>query len=246
MLSVFTFLALPLAFIAAMTEGGGAVYQAPKYIHESCSNTDVECWNRNALIFTNRFRAQEGLGPLVLGPARMLEIAVKHSRAQAAHGGIYHQDMKTLKLGCGMQSPSENTGVLLGSGSVLDSKSEHAGKPASHAFVDGWIKSEGHRKNILGRKAGDKVVVGIITSKASGNRRHYGRGIFPTTYGTQIFARGDPLVIDSTCHLLSGSVPLNNLRKKSPVVVTTTPAPVSAHDKCMAHCDWKLSFHAKK
>lgn len=39
---------------------------------ESCSNTDTDCWNRNAPIFVNQYRATQGKGALVSSPGPML------------------------------------------------------------------------------------------------------------------------------------------------------------------------------
>lgn len=68
-----TIVALVLTFIAAKAEGGGVVSpwgsRASVGHQETCSENDIDCWNRNTVFLVNKFRESNGKGPLVLGPS---------------------------------------------------------------------------------------------------------------------------------------------------------------------------------
>lgn len=105
---------------------------------------------QDILYYTNQFRASKGLPPLKL-ESYCCMLAAKHSKNMATgRTGFGHEDMEvrmdaaSLKLG-GVKGAAEN--VAYG---TLDAK----------GVVDGWIKSPGHRKNMLG----DYNLIGIGTA----------------------------------------------------------------------------------
>jgi uncharacterized protein YkwD len=62
--------------------------------------------------------------------------AVEQARAMAASGTIYHQDLGKVATACGLVATGENVAY---------------GYPTGTSVVkEGWMRSEGHRKNILG------------------------------------------------------------------------------------------------
>jgi uncharacterized protein YkwD len=105
---------------------------------------------KDILYYTNEFRASKGLAPLKLESYCSM-LATKHSKNMATgKTGFGHEDMEVrvdavrLKLGA-VRAAAEN--VAYGN---LDAK----------GVVDGWIKSPGHRKNMLG----DYNLIGIGTA----------------------------------------------------------------------------------
>ncbi|MVT08701.1 CAP domain-containing protein [Chitinophaga tropicalis] len=105
---------------------------------------------KDILYYTNQFRAKHGLAPLKL-ESYCCMLAAKHSKNMATgRTGFGHEDMEirmdaaSMKLG-GVKAAAEN--VAYG---TLDAK----------GVVDGWIKSPGHRKNMLG----DYNLIGIGTA----------------------------------------------------------------------------------
>lgn len=219
--SIATIIALSLALLASRTDGA-PVSLASVVRQESCSEAD--CWNRNALRFVNKYRSSQGKGALVSGPAPMLANAVAHSRAQDAGGKIFHQDLNDAgeKVGCGLFVNRENVAMFGGAGSV-------DGKGASRQFMDQWIGSEGHRRNILDANAGDKVVVGVFVGvgKAGG---FFGAGR-PVTYGTQVFATGDSTCGDAPTPAATGA----------PTAAPTTTAETNAMPTTIAKESTALS-----
>jgi uncharacterized protein YkwD len=96
--------------------------------------------NDQILYYTNKFRASNGLPPLKLEINCNL-LAEKHSKDMASgrtgfgHDGFEERAAAIGKVLGGMSGAAEN--VAYG---TLDAK----------GVVDGWIKSPGHRKNMLG------------------------------------------------------------------------------------------------
>ena len=96
--------------------------------------------NDQILYYTNKFRASNGLPPLKMEINCNL-LAEKHSKDMASgrtgfgHDGFEERAAAIGKVLGGMKGAAEN--VAYG---TLDAK----------GVVDGWIKSPGHRKNMLG------------------------------------------------------------------------------------------------
>jgi len=96
--------------------------------------------NDQILYYTNKFRASNGLPPLKMEINCNL-LAEKHSKDMASgktgfgHDGFEERAAAIGKVLGGMSGAAEN--VAYG---TLDAK----------GVVDGWIKSPGHRKNMLG------------------------------------------------------------------------------------------------
>jgi len=126
---------------------------------------DPQYLGRKALDDTNTFRAQEQMPPMRWSQA-LSDIAAEHAR-QMARGEMpfSHQgfDDRTRRYPFAYFSAAEN---LAYNGGVAD---------AAGCAVDGWIKSPGHRKNLVG--AFDLCGIGVAQSSS---------GQF---YFTQLFAR---------------------------------------------------------
>jgi uncharacterized protein YkwD len=83
---------------------------------------------------TNAARADHDRRPLRVD-ACLHGFAVKQARAMAAAGEISHQDLGTVVDACGLTAAGENVAY---------------GYPTGRSVVDrGWMRSEGHRANIL-------------------------------------------------------------------------------------------------
>ncbi|MGX5816816.1 CAP domain-containing protein [Chitinophaga lutea] len=115
------------------------------------------------LFYVNKFRKSKGKGPLQLNETINAE-ARSHSKAMASgrtgfgHDGFEQRiDDISKKLGR-VSGAAENVAY---------------GNLGAEAVVDGWIKSPGHRRNMLG----DFNLIGIGTARGKGN----------ITYFTQIF-----------------------------------------------------------
>lgn len=118
---------------------------------------------QDILFYVNKFRKSKGLAPLSLSETLSVE-ARSHSRSMAngrtgfGHDGFEQRiDGISKKLGR-VSAAAENVAY---------------GNLSAEAVVDGWIKSPGHRKNMLG----NFNLIGIGTAKGKGN----------IVYFTQIF-----------------------------------------------------------
>lgn len=168
MLSVTSSLGLVAATLLSSAVIAAPVSLASVVRAESCSNGDTDCWNRNAILFTNMYRQSRGQGNLVPGPKSMLDNAVRHSYTMARNDLLTHQNLGAAgrDVGCDLFVNRENIAMFGGQGTF-------SGKRAARQFVDQWINSAPHRANILGANDGDSVVVGIAISDGS-------------TWGTQV------------------------------------------------------------
>lgn len=126
----------------------------------------VECLNKSAVDITNTIRAAAGKGPLNVGPAAMLNNALRHS-AEMSKTGMRHQNLRAAEdVGRDLFINRENVAYYRG----ID------GNPAQQ-LMGQWENSQGHYANIMNAKAGDYVVVGIFTDSSG------------KTWGTQCFAK---------------------------------------------------------
>jgi uncharacterized protein YkwD len=88
--------------------------------------------------------------------------AVKQARKMAAAGKIFHQDLGAIMAECGLVTTGENVAY---------------GYPTGRSVVNqGWMRSEGHRANIL--NAGFKLVAVAARRDENG-----------TWYAAQVFGR---------------------------------------------------------
>ncbi|MBO9153904.1 CAP domain-containing protein [Chitinophaga sp. GCM10012297] len=124
---------------------------------------DERSVEEDILFYVNKFRRSKGLKPLELSNVVSIE-ARDHSKSMATgRRGFGHDGFESRvgdiskKLGT-VRAAAENVAY---------------GNLSAQAVVDGWIKSPGHRKNMLG----DFNLIGIGTAKGKGN----------IVYFTQIF-----------------------------------------------------------
>lgn len=129
------------------------------------NTVDLDNMEEDILFYVNKFRKSHGLAPLQLNETICIE-ARQHSRDMATgrskfgHSGFDDRaDHLKEKLGK-IQGVAENVAY---------------GYLSAKAVVDGWIKSPGHRKNLLG----NYNLIGIGVAKGDKN----------TLFYTQVFIR---------------------------------------------------------
>ncbi|MBW8687687.1 CAP domain-containing protein [Chitinophaga rhizophila] len=125
---------------AAPVKGSATSVNKPTSVSEAPRGDGNAKLIKDILYYTNEFRASKGLPPLKL-ESFCSELAQKHSNNMATGKVAFghdqfeiRNDAATLKFK-GISGVAEN--VAYGN---LDAK----------GVVDGWIKSPGHRKNMLG------------------------------------------------------------------------------------------------
>jgi uncharacterized protein YkwD len=82
---------------------------------------------------TNAARADAGLPALSADPC-LARMAERHAQRLAAAGRLYHQDLGAVMSSCGVSTAGENVAM------------NYTG---SSDMVDQWLKSPGHRANLL-------------------------------------------------------------------------------------------------
>lgn len=105
------------------------------------ATTEEECWlqGKRALEFTNEFRAQQGLPKLAWNQS-IAEVARKHSINMGNHVvGFGHDGFKNRTREMPYCNASAENVYM----------ANHKGDRAQRA-VNAWIKSEGHRHNLVG------------------------------------------------------------------------------------------------
>ena len=127
-------------------------------VRETGDNVDEDI-----LYYVNKFRRSKGLKPLELNNVISIE-ARDHSKSMATGRRGFGHD--------GFESRVDDISKKLG---TVRAAAENVayGNLSAEAVVDGWIKSPGHRKNMLG----DFNLIGIGTARGKGN----------IVYFTQIF-----------------------------------------------------------
>jgi len=124
---------------------------------------------QQVLDLVNAERVPRGLVPMQLS-SDLNDAAQAHTERQAADGQIYHQDPRDGS------SPGDR---ISRAGYEFSTWGENvaAGYPSAAAVMDGWMKSEGHCKNIL-NPAFTEMGVGYVTGGAVYNQ-----------FWSQVFAR---------------------------------------------------------
>lgn len=128
--------------------GGGATSERSVRADDGDMDEDI-------LFYVNKFRRSKGLKPLALNSVLSKE-ARGHSKAMASgKTGFGHE---------GFESRIDDISKSIG---TVRAAAENVayGNLSAEAVVDGWIKSPGHRKNMLG----DFNLIGIGTAKGKGN-----------------------------------------------------------------------------
>lgn len=121
---------------------------------------------KEILYYTNKFRASQGKPPLVLD-ATCSGQAYKHSKAMASGRTAFGHD--------GFEERVSNLTTVFGS---IPDASENVAKGTLNAeqVVNGWIKSPGHRKNMLGNY--DRIGIGVAHNKEYDGRMIYFTQVF--------------------------------------------------------------------
>ena len=109
---------------------------------------------RGVLRYTNMERKKRGLRPL-LGHPTLIEAARSHSRWMASHGFISHQGKRRSEP----TDRASAAGYPTGAGeNVLMMPARKGDKATAKAAVRIWMRSPGHKENIL---SGDYWDIGI-------------------------------------------------------------------------------------
>ena len=109
---------------------------APSAAPAGARGSDEAAYASAAVRATNAARAEHDRRALHVSDC-LHRFAVKQAAAMAAAGSIYHQDLGAVMSGCGLNAAGENVA---------------AGYPTGRSVVrQGWMKSAGHRTNILSR-----------------------------------------------------------------------------------------------
>jgi hypothetical protein len=127
-------------------------YQAPAAQRGSSTAIQAEAWQIVEL--ANRARAAVGAGPLKWDPA-LATAARQHCLRMAAEGPIAHQYRGELEL-------SERAGLAGAHFSMIEENV--AIGPTPGAIHDEWMRSSGHRANLLNPDV-DRVGVAVAASR---------------------------------------------------------------------------------
>lgn len=122
------------------------------------------------LLYVNQYRAQHGLSKLSMNPV-VAEQAQRHSQDMATHALPFGHD------GFGSRIQHMHEGVANSSSGAENVAYNYK---TARIVVDGWIKSPGHRQNILGHY--NVTGIGIARDKAG------------KIYYTQLFLQAGPAV----------------------------------------------------
>ncbi|WP_341836699.1 CAP domain-containing protein [Chitinophaga pollutisoli] len=149
-----------ILFIAAAVMTASQASACSKSVSGNTSATERPARNEasmeeDILFFVNKFRRTKGLKPLELNSVLSKE-ARGHSKAMASGKTGFGHD--------GFESRIDDISKSIG---TVRAAAENVayGNLSAEAVVDGWIKSPGHRKNMLG----DFNLIGIGTAKGKGN-----------------------------------------------------------------------------
>ena len=118
-------------------------------------------YQRDVFRATNHQRAQHDLVKL-RHQACVQKYAVRQAKRMAAQERIFHQDLLPILLECGLRKAGENVGYGYATGRALVKR--------------GWMRSEGHRANILD---GEFRVLGVGARRSDDG----------TWYAAQVFGR---------------------------------------------------------
>lgn len=149
-----------ILILAAAVITGSSTMACSKPVTGSGSTSERSVRNESdmdedILFFVNKFRRSKGLKPLELNGVLSKE-ARGHSKDMASgRTGFGHE---------GFESRIDDISKSIG---TVRAAAENVayGNLSAEAVVDGWIKSPGHRKNMLG----DFNLIGIGTAKGKGN-----------------------------------------------------------------------------
>ncbi|MEC5143757.1 CAP domain-containing protein [Chitinophaga sp. 212800010-3] len=120
-------------------------------VHRADSSNGGGSLEEEILYYTNKFRQSKGLKPLQLDPL-ISQQARNHSR-----------DMASGNTGFGHEGFEERVAYISKKMGRVASAAENVayGTLDAEAVVNGWIKSPGHRRNMLG----DYNLIGIGTAE---------------------------------------------------------------------------------
>ena len=116
-----------------------------------------------ALRVVNNFRAENGLGPLTIS-ARLMQVAEQHSDSMA------NSDQTNHTVGGSLASRVRGGGVKYSA--IAENVS--SGQRSYAAAMDAWVRSPGHRQNLL---RSNLTTIGFAGSREGGRN-----------YFTQVFA----------------------------------------------------------
>lgn len=129
---------MPLRILSVATLMLAALLAAaPAQAQQATGATSLErAYQSSVLTATNRVRASRDLVELRAN-ACVRRFAVRQARRMAARDRMFHQDLGPILTRCGLRRVAENVAYGYATG--------------AQGVWQGWMRSPGHRANILGR-----------------------------------------------------------------------------------------------
>ncbi len=183
-----------------------------------CMPHEAECMSLKMLEYVNELRAKKNapkLTPYRTGTDMHLANALAHSKLMQARGGIFHQDLRAVDLGCGAFFSGENVAKNHGLLGPKDSAGNFLPTDAAKMCVVQFINSPPHRKN-LENPNHQTAVMGVFVS-ADGY-----------IWCTQTFAQRTKFTTNGACKRIDGVEEANSAVKSSLPTPTPSPSPKPA------------------
>lgn len=136
--------ALAALCVSALLAAGALAPAAPAQ-----ARTAATTYAATAVTATNQARARNDVRA-VAADACLQERAAQQARRMARQGRLFHQDLGGVQQACGVGYAAENVAV---------------GYRDGRAVVTGWLRSPGHRTNLLN---GRYRLVGVAAVKGKG------------------------------------------------------------------------------
>jgi uncharacterized protein YkwD len=167
-------MAIGTYYLQVSTDRGSSPYRLKLSAAASSSPSEPENvpdFVRQVVDLTNQFRAKNGLAPLTLN-SKLNAAAQVHSKNMAVQDFFGHQGMDGSSEGDRVSQEGYNWRNL--------AENIAAGRKTPKQVVEGWIKSPGHRLNILNPKVKD-IGVGYFFLANDTGKTNY------NDYWTQVF-----------------------------------------------------------
>lgn len=121
--------------------------------------TPAQKYGKKAQKVTNTIRANRDLVRLKGNPC-LRKHARRHARAMAQAQAIWHQDMRSVLDACNLSMVGENVAMGYSTGRAV--------------VRQGWMKSEGHRRNILRKE----YRLGVVVAAKGSDDQWYAAQLF--------------------------------------------------------------------
>lgn len=141
--------------------GIGLALAAPWWLSPAAAQTPQGDYQRDIFVTTNQQRAAHDLARFKHQKC-VQKYAVRQAKRMAEQERIFHQDLVPILVECGLRKAGENVGYGYATGRSVVNR--------------GWMRSEGHRANILD---GEFRVLGVGARRSDDG----------TWYAAQVFGR---------------------------------------------------------